>query len=359
MAEPIKGYRPSKAPPGTLVAVPGEGEHTGIRLLEYRGQCINDLEITDLAQLAGELADGQPEAPVAWVHVIGLGNPTLLQGLADLFKLHPLAMEDVLNLGQRPKVEDYDDRVFVVLQHLTCTQKLVKATQISLFLSKDFVLTFQPGGEDLLAPLRTRICTTQGRVHMRAADYLAYTIIDLVVDKAFPVLEDVGTRLEVLENEVTRNPDAQIMTEIYHLQRQLLSLRRVLWPQREAVLRLLRNEEGLLCEDVEVYLRDSSDHAVQALDMVENYRETAASLLNVHLSNATNRLTNVMRVLTVIATIFTPPTFVASIYGMNFDRASPWNMPELGWEYGYLMVWGVVIAMVVGMLIFFRRKRWL
>lgn len=359
MTDLIKDYHPSPTAPGTLVTAAGEDSQTRIHLLEYRGACINDLEIADISQLAKELADGRPEARVAWVHVIGLGNLAILQGLADLFKLHPLAMEDVVNLGQRPKVEDYDDMVFVVLQHLSTVRKALKATQISLFLGKDFVLSFQPGGPDLLASLRSRICTTQARIRIRDADYLAYTIIDLIVDTAFPVIETVGEQLETLENEITQDPNAQIMTAIYKLQRQLLTLRRVLWPQREALTRLLHNEEGLLCAEVEVYLRDSSDHAVQALDIVEHHREMAASLLNVHLSNATNRLTNVMRVLTVIATLFTPPTFIASIYGMNFDRSSPWNMPELGWQYGYLMVWGIVIAMVVGMLVYFRRKRWL
>ncbi len=296
---------------------------------------------------------------MTWVHIIGLGDLTLLSGLADQFKLHPLAMEDVTHLGQRPKVEPYDALLFVVLQHLALVQDDLRLTQISLFVSKDFVLSFQPSGPDLLEPLRARISTSRGRIHERNADYLAYAIIDLIVDTAFPVLEAFGGRLEALENEITHKPGAQIMTHIYQLQRQLLTLRRVLWPQREVLTRFQQDEQGLVCEEVRIYLRDSADHAVQALDLVEGYREMAASLLNVHLSNATNRLTDVMRVLTVIATVFTPPTFLASIYGMNFDRSSPWNMPELSWKYGYLMVWGVIIAMVVGMLVYFRRKRWL
>lgn len=355
----FKSYHPPGTAPGTLQAMPGEGEHTDIYLLEYRGEQVNVVEFCDLPQLAQQLADGQPASAVAWVHVIGLGDLKALRGLADLFKLHPLAMEDVTHFGQRPKVESYGEVEFVVLQHLAVSDHELKVAQVSLFVGKDFVLTFQPGGPDLLEPLRRRICTTHGRIRERNADYLAYTIIDLIVDTAFPALEAVGERLDALEDEITQRPTPDIMAAIYRLQRQLLALRRVLWPQRELLSRLMHDDQGLVSEEIRVYLRDSSDHAVQAMDVVEGYREMAASLLDVHLSNASNRLTEVMRILTVIATLFTPPTFIASIYGMNFDRASPWNMPELGWRYGYLMVWSVVITMIVGMLVYFRRKKWL
>lgn len=360
MADFIKDYRPLNTAPGTLAPVPGEDSHTQIRLLEYRGDEVNVVEISDVPHLTQQLADGQPVSAVTWVHVVGLGDIQILQGLAGLFKLHPLAMEDVTHLGQRSKVEAYDGHVqFIVLQHLAFVQSNVKATQVSLFVGKDFVVSFQPGGPDLLGALRTRICETHGRIRERGADYLAYVIIDLVVDSAFPVLEALGDHLDTLEDDVINRPAPDIINTIYRLQRQLIGLRRVLWPQREVLFRLMRDEPGFVSEEIRVYLRDSSDHAVQAMDVVDSYREMATSLLDVHLSNATNRLTDVMRVLTLIATIFTPPTFVASLYGMNFDRASPWNMPELGWKYGYLMVWGIVILMVTGMLVFFRRKRWL
>jgi len=358
MAELLKDYHPPGTAPGTLKAVQGEDERTEIHLLEYRGEQTNTRVITDLAQLAKELADGQPQGAVAWVHVIGLGNLAILQGLAELFKLHPLAMEDVTHLGQRPKVESYDDTVFAVLQHQSFSNGAIKAAQISLFSGKNYVVSFQPSGADIFEPLRTRIVTTHSRIRERNADYLAYALIDLVVDAAFPVLEAIGDQLEGVEDEILNRPGTQTMRDIYRLRRRLLELRRVLWPQREVIARLLHEDQNLISPDVSVYLRDTLDHAVQAMDVVENYREMAASLLDVHLSNINNRLTDVMRVLTVIATLFTPPIFVTSIYGMNFDRSSPWNMPELGWQYGYLMVWGIIIVMIIGMLVYFRRKRW-
>ncbi|MEO5574213.1 MAG: magnesium/cobalt transporter CorA [Gammaproteobacteria bacterium] len=355
----MKDYHPPGTAPGTLEAPSGEGANTAIHLLEYRGEQINVLTIQDLPQLARELADGQPHAAVAWVHVIGLGDITVLQGLADLLKLHPLAMEDVTHLGQRPKVESYDDIVFAILQYPSLVQREIKLAQIALFVGKNFVISFQPSGPDLLTPLRTRILATHARIRERNADYLAYAIIDLIVDSTFPVLEEMGEQLDALEDEIINRPNGKIINTIYQMRRQLLGLRRVLWPQREVLGRLIHEDQDLFCAEVKIYLRDSSDHAVEAMDVVESYREMAASMLDVHLSNTTNRLTDVMRVLTVIATLFTPPTFIASLYGMNFDRSSPWNMPELGWRFGYLFVWGIIIVMIAGMLIFFRRKRWL
>ena len=358
MSRLLKDYHPPGTAPGTLSAVQGEDARPRIHLLEYRGEQVNAVELADTAQLAAQLVDGHPASAVTWVHVIGLGDLKTLQNLAELFKLHPLAMEDVTHLGQRPKVEPYDDMVFVILQHLTFAGYEVKATQISLFIGKDFVLTFQPSGLDLFEALRTRISTTRSRLRERGADYLAYTLIDLIVDMAFPVLEDLGEQLDTLEDEIIKQPGPHIMTSLYQLRRQLLGLRRVLWPQREALNRLIHDEQDLVCAEIKIYLRDSSDHAVQAMDVVENYREMAASLLDVHLSNTTSRLTDVMRVLTVISTVFMPLNFIVGLYGMNFDRSSPLNMPELGWYFGYVIVWGVMLVVVIGMLAYFRRKRW-
>ena len=359
MKDLIKDYAPPGTAPGALTATKGEAGQAKIHLLEYRSEQVNTVEIADLTHLQQQLADGHPASAVTWVHVVGLGDLKILQGLQDVFKLHPLAMEDVTHLGQRPKAENYDAMMFVVLQHLAFIKNEVQTTQIALFVGKNFVLTFQPQGPDLLEPLRVRIGSSRGRLRERDADYLAYTIIDVIVDAAFPVLEDFGERLDALEQEIVGRPTPRIMNTLYRLRRQLLRLRRVLWPQREALSRLIHEEEGLMSDEVKVYLRDSSDHAVQAMDVVENYREMAASLLDVHISNTTNRLTDVMRVLTVIATVFMPLNFVVGLYGMNFDRSSPWNMPELGWRFGYVMVWGVMLAIVIGMLVYFRRKRWI
>ncbi|MEO5703154.1 MAG: CorA family divalent cation transporter, partial [Gammaproteobacteria bacterium] len=251
MSDLIKDYRPLNRPPGTLTAVPGEDSTARIHLLEYRGEQINVVEISGLEQLAQQLADGHPASAVTWVHVVGLGDMRTMQGLAEMFKLHPLAMEDVTHLGQRSKVEAYDNQLqFVVLQHLAFTQDEVKVTQVALFVGKDFVVSFQPGGTDLFEPLRSRICETQGRIHERGADYLAYIIIDLVIDTAFPVLEALGEQLDTLEDNVVNRPAPNVINTIYQLQRQLLNLRRVLWPQREVLSRLMRDDLGFISTEM-------------------------------------------------------------------------------------------------------------
>ncbi len=341
--------------PGTLTAVPGESAQAQVRLLHYRDGQVDAQDITDLSGLKDQVnADG-----VSWIQVIGLGDLQTLHALGEQFNLHALAMEDVTHLGQRPKVDAYENLLFIVLPYLTCHENQFRTTQISLFLGRNFVISFQPQGPDILEPVRRRIVQGQGHIRKRKADYLAYAIIDLAVDTAFPVLDSFGDRFNALEDEMIEDSNSKLLTEVYLLRRQLLRLWHLIWPQSEMFSRLLEDDQDLIGEEVRIYLRDSSDHAVQAMDVVQRYREMAAGLIDLHMVNTNNRLTDVMRVLTVIATLFTPPTFVASLYGMNFDRSSPWNMPELGWEYGYLMVWGIVISMITGMLIYFRRKRWL
>lgn len=355
MAELLKDYHPPGTAPGTLHPARGEGERVRVLLTRYRDAKPETQEFADVRELAAAMRG----AELSWVHVIGLGDIKALERLGELFELHPLALEDVTRLGQRPKVETYADQLFVILQHMEYAQEQTRFTQFALFLRKNCVITFQPSRSDLLEPLRRRMPNGTGGAPLFSADYLAYSIIDLIIDSAFPALEAFGNRMEALEDEILRNPNRQVMARIHGVRRQLVHLRRILWPQRDVIVRLMRNEQDLISPDVIVYLRDSSDHAVQAMDVVESYREMAASLLDVHLSNTNVRLTEVMRVLTVIATLFTPPIFVTSIYGMNFDRSHPLNMPELGWEYGYLMVWGIIISIIIGMLLYFRRKRWM
>jgi magnesium transporter len=289
----------------------------------------------------------------------GLGNIDLIRRVGELFQLHPLALEDALHRGQRPKAEDYAQHGFVVLQHpaVDPEDRRVRMTQIALFFADPFVVTLQADGGDVLAPLRERLAQPAAR--SLTADYLAYTIMDFVVDSAFPVLEAFGDQVETLEERATRARRPEDIQDLHRLRRDLLHLRRVFWPQREVMAHIMREGELRFAADTRLYLRDLYDHAVQVLDVVESYREMVVSLVDLDLSRLSIRLNEVIRVLTVISTVFMPLSFIASVYGMNFDRRSPWNMPELGWQYGYLAVWALMIGVTVAMILFFRRKKWL
>ncbi len=351
----LKEYHPPGTWPGTLPSAPREPGPSRITLLTRQQDRVRIEEPTDSTPVEQARARGD----LVWVHVAGLGNIDLIRRLGELFQLHPLALEDALHRGQRPKAEDYAEHGFVVLQHpaLDPGERRVRMTQIALFFANPFVVTLQADGDDVLAPLRERLAHAATR--SLTADYLAYAIMDFVVDSAFPVLEAFGDQVEQLEERAARARRPEDMHNLHRLRRDLLQLRRVFWPQREVMAHIMREGELRFAADTRLYLRDLYDHAVQVLDVVESYREMVVSLVELDLSRLSIRLNEVIRVLTVISTVFMPLSFIASVYGMNFDRRSPWNMPELGWEYGYLAVWGVMIAVTIGMIVFFRRKKWL
>jgi magnesium transporter len=296
---------------------------------------------------------------VHWVHVIGLADIALIEHLGKVFDLHPLALEDVLTLGQRPKTEDYEQNLFCILQHLAYRDASLVKTQVSLFLGADFVVTLQPGGPDLLAPVRDRIAKGRARMRQKGACYLAYALVDLVVDAAFPALEALGDQLDAIEEGILEKPDQEDIQKLQGARRELLVLRQVLWPQREVVGHLAREEHDLMPDDVRIYYRDCYDHAVQALEVSENFREMASGLLDIYLTRLSHRLNDVMKVLTIISTVFMPLSFFAGVYGMNFDTSKTLNMPELGWRFGYLGFWAVAIGAAATMLWLFRRKGWL
>lgn len=349
----LKEYHPPGTWPGTLPLRPREPGPSRIVFLHRQREAVfvEDVADTKLIEQARERGE------TVWVDLVGLGDIDLVRRLGELFRLHPLALEDALHRGQRPKAEEYADHAFVVLQYpvFDATERRVHMLQIALFFAESFVVTFQAGGGDTLAPLRERL------VHAPAApltaDYLAYAIMDFVVDSAFPILEALGDQVERLEGRAARQPED--IADLHLLRRDLLHLRRVFWPQREVMAHILREGELRFAADTRLYLRDLYDHAVQVLDVVESYREMVVSLVELDLSRLSIRLNDVIRVLTVISTIFMPLSFIASVYGMNFDRRSPWNMPELGWEYGYLAAWALMIGVTIGMIVFFRRKKWL
>ncbi len=283
----------------------------------------------------------------------GLGDTEVVARLGELFGLHPLALEDVLNNHQRSKVELYGDHLFIVARMLEGGTALV-TDQLGMFLGKSFVITFQHLKGDCFDPLRERIRRERGIVRTSGPDYLAYAILDGVVDSYFPICEGFGDRIETLEEEIIRQVDGDIVSRIHAVKSKLLILRKSVWPLREALHILVRDPIPLVSDDTRVYLRDCADHTFQIIDLVETYRELSSNLMDLYHSVVANRTNEVMQMLTVIATIFIPLTFIVGVYGMNFD-----SMPELRWKYGYAVVWGVMIAVAGGLLWFFQRKGWL
>ena len=351
-----KRYHPPGTPPGTLRS-PIEIETVRISLIDYNTTDIS--VVTDASVEACTAAISRDS--VTWVRVQGQPTAELMHELGAAFDLHPLALEDVLNAGQRPKLEPYDAQLFVIMHAPTYQNGEIGLRQISAFLHKRFLLTFCPGKEDPFASILKRLEASGTRLRQHGTDYLFYLLLDLVIDQSFPVLEILGAEIEVIEEVIVSTPERKVLYQIHQVKRNMILLRRSLWPQREVVNQLLRNEDGWIAETTSVYLRDCYDHTVQVMELVESYRDMSASLLDIYLSSVSMRLNDVMRVLTVIATIFMPVTFLTGLYGMNFgnNAASPWAMPELRWYYGYPLIWGVILGVVATMLLWFRRKRWI
>lgn len=296
---------------------------------------------------------------VTWVNVEGLGGEIILRELGEIFQLHPLALEDVVNVHQRPKVDRYGEQLFITIR-MPRSADSCDTEQLGLFIGRNYVVTFLEDPGDCFDPVRRRLRETDGRIRRRGADYLGYALLDASIDAFFPLLERFGERLESLEEDVIVRPSQAMVGRIHDAKHELRSLRRILWPLREAMNELARDQTHLISDETRVYFRDLHDHTVQLIDVVETYRETGSDLIDLYLTAMSNRMNEIMRVLTVIATIFMPLSFIVGIYGMNFNtEAGPWNMPELNWPYGYALVWAVMAAVTVGMLWFFRRRGWL
>lgn len=299
---------------------------------------------------------------VSWVDVQGLGSADTLERLGKVFDLHPLVLEDVVNVPERPKIEEYDDQLVIISRMVVPKERVCGfySEQISLVLGKYYLLTVQEEPEhDCLEGVRSRIEKGKGLIRSSGADYLAYTLLDAIIDGFFPVLELYGERIEELEEEVIVNPTPKTLQKIYKIRRELLQLRRAIWPQRDAINSLIREGNDLISDEVRIYLRDCYDHAVQVIDMVETYRELASGLMDVYLSAVSNRMNEVMKFLTVMSSIFIPLTFVAGIYGMNFNtEKSRWNMPELNWYWGYPLCLAVMAAIAGGLIFVFWRRGW-
>ncbi len=346
---------------------PGNLHHMGpartapvrITVIDYNADHLGEREVATI----DECTECMSPSSVTWVNIDGVHDPTMLERIGEKLGLHQLLLEDVAHTDQRPKLEDFDDRLYVVMRMLSVSRVedddereefTVASEQISLVLGPNFVLTFQEDPGDVFEPIRRRLRENKGKIRRMGADYLAYALLDVVVDNYFTVLELFGDQAEELEEEVMERPTVETLRDVQHMKRALIQMRRALWPLRDVLNVMIRGDSKLIRKPTIVFLRDVYDHIIRVVDVMESFREMVGGLIDIYLSNVSNRMNEVMKVLTIMATIFIPLTFIAGIYGMNFD-----NMPELHWSWGYWYVWAMMLTVGAIMLLYFRRKRWL
>lgn len=340
-------------PPGTLIHV-GERKTDRMRIsvIDYDESSADEHELGDIE----ECFPFKDTETVTWINVDGIHDTEAIQKLGDCYGLHPLLLEDVVNTNQRPKLEEFDDYVFLVLKMLLLDkeERRPEFEQVSLVLGPNYVISFQEREGDVFETVRERIRSGKGRVRRGGADYLAYALLDSIVDGYFVVLETFGEHIETLEEELVAEPDRRTLQRLNDMKRETIFLRKSVWPLREVISALQREESALVKDSTRIYLRDVYDHTIQVIDTVETFRDMLTGMLDIYLSSVSNRMNEVMKVLTVIATIFIPLTFIAGVYGMNFRF-----MPELGWQWGYPLAWFVMVLIGVLMVAFFKRKKWL
>ena len=340
-------------PPGSLVYT-GERPHKEgkITIIEYNEQHYNERDIKRIEECL-LLND---KTIVTWVNLEGISYIPNLKKLGECFNLHPLVLEDILNTDQRPKIDDMDDYLFIVLKTINYDDSTNEITteQVSIILGNNYVISFQEGDGDIFGPIKERLNTSKGHIRKAGADYLAYTLVDLIVDQYFVVLEKFGENIEYLEDEVVARPTPQTLQDIHHYKNDMIILRKSMWPLRDVISKLGRRESPLINDATVIYFRDVYDHTIVAIDDVETHRDILSGMLDIYLSSVSNKLNETMKVLTVIATIFMPLTFLAGLYGMNFK-----HMPELAWPWGYYAVLGLMVLIVAVMLGYFRKRKWI
>lgn len=360
-----KRHGPPGSSPATLTPhlVDGQSCKPVIRIIEYDKDGMTSREVADVCELAGKFDPRK----VTWINIDGLGDVEALKVLGERFNLHPLALEDVLNTGQRPKIEHTSDYIFICAQMVYGdTSRVFRAEQVSLFFGKNFLLTVQEDGEyDVFDPVRDRIRSGRGMIRKSGADYLAYALMDTIIDHYYPVLDDLGQKIEDLEDALLEKPSREMVFMLHEHRRRLTQIRRFVWPLRDVVNGLLHDGTAFISSPTKVFLRDCYDHTVQLMDLVESYKELATGLTELYHSSVGLRTNEIMRVLTVITSIFIPLTFIVGVYGMNFaaetadGKKLPLNMPELHSPYGYVGVVLVMLFIAIGQLILFRRMKWL
>jgi magnesium transporter len=340
-------------PPGTLVHIgDDQKEKVKLRLIDYAEDQFEEKEL----QTIFESFPYKDKESVTWLDIVGVHEVDIIGAMGKYYNLHPLLLEDVMNTDQRPKLDDYEDYLCLFLKILSYddSNHRLRVEQISLVLGPHFVFTFQERDNPIFEPVRERLRKAKGRIRKLGPDHLAYTLIDAMVDSYFAVLEKTGERIESLEEELVENPSPKTSHQIHLLKKDLILLRKSVWPLREVVNTLVKEESSLIQERTRFFIRDIYDHAVHVIETTETFREMVSEMIDMYLSSVSNRMNEVMKVLTIIATIFIPLTYLVGIYGMNFKY-----MPELEWPYGYPLLWLIMLGVALTMLVLFRRKKWL
>ena len=353
----LPGRKRSKVglPPGAVVYAGTKPTHSvQFSVTDFDVDTLDEWDASDITKVL-PLRD---TSTVSWIHVNGVHDTELIRALGEHFSIHPLVLEDIAHVEQRPKIEEYDEHLFLVLKMVyydgSPSEEALRMEHVALVLGPNFVISFQEDPGDVFDPVRDRIRSARGRIRKLGPDYLAYALVDVIVDHYFVVLERFGETGEVIEDEILDEPTTDTQRKINDVRRQLIGMRRAVWPVRELLGRLERLESPLIQDNTRPFLRDAYDHAVQVVDIVESLRDLVSGLTDLYMTAISNRMNEIMKVLTIIGTIFIPLTFVAGIYGMNFEY-----MPELSWRYGYFTIWAIMIAVGAILLVFFRRREWI
>jgi len=349
-----KSTRPKPGlPPGALVRV-GEEKTGGVKitLMSYNAEVLLEKEVETIPECLSFV----DEQRIAWINIEGVHQLDTIRRAGEDFDLHPLTLEDIVNTEHRPKMESYDDYLFVILKMFRYNEAehRLEVEQVSLVIKPGLLLSFQEQNGEVFDPVRDRLRAANGRMRKEGSDYLAYALMDAIVDHYFVVLEQLGERIDFLEEELISAPERTTLHEIHELKREMITLRRSVWPLRELINSMIRCESGLIRESTLLFLRDLYDHIIQIIDTIETHRDMLSGMVDIYLSSLSNKMNEIMKVLTIIATIFIPLTFIAGVYGMNFKY-----MPELDWSWGYPAVLLLMTAAGVTMLVYFRKKRWI
>jgi len=353
MSGRIKRSKKAGLPPGTLVHIgKKKTEKVKITVIDYDEKNFWEKDVKTVE----ECFPFKDKPTVTWINIDGIHDVEIIEKIGKHFGVHPLLLEDIMNSEQRPKMEDFEEYIFIVLKMLRYDEKQdeIKSEQVSLILGSNFIVSFQEMEGDVFNLVRERIRNEKGRIRKMKADYLAYTLIDAVIDNYFIILEKTGEKIEDMEDELVTNPTPGTLQTIHNLKREMIFLRKSVWPLREVINGMQKAESPLIKESTGIYLRDVYDHTIQVIDTIETFRDMISGMLDIYLSSISNKMNEVMKVLTIIATIFIPLTFVAGLYGMNFKY-----MPELEWHFGYFAILLLMIIIGISMVFYFRRKKWL
>lgn len=343
--------------PGTLIHI-GErkAEKVTISIVDYSQE---HYSIKDLAA-AEEMFTGIPENTRRWINISGLHEIKLIEQIGEHFGLHPIALENIVNTNQRTGCDDFDSFIHIIAKHVYWNHEhtSIISDHVSIIIGDNYLITFLEKETDIFKPILNRLKNQQSKIRKYGIDYLGYSILDLIIDNYFAVIEDYENKIEIVEEYLISKPSSKNLREVHHIKRDLIFLRKSIWPLREVIGFLQTTDSKLIKPDIDIYIKNLYNHTIQIMDVIETLRDIVSGMLDIYLSSVSNEMNKVMKVLTIIATIFIPLTFIAGIYGMNFDTKLPFNMPELHWRYGYLFALGLMGLVALLMVLFFKKKKW-